>query len=260
MSLKIGIVCFLSSMAFGQFGHVSWKVEGDTAIMTLSSPFTSSGAPTTGAPYSGERVTEHLQILADGTRITQTPNSEKIWRDSEGRTRTERLLGRDPNVANSTGFPLVEVRDPVAGFLYILDDQHKVAHRYALTAPVRHQTPKEAPSGAQAAAKPAPQWTAEKLGSQTMEGLVVEGNKSTRTIPVGEIGNDRPIATSNESWFSRELKEMVLTKSFDPQYGENTVRLTISSRSEPDPSLFAVPSGYSVVDEKDSITMSLKRQ
>jgi hypothetical protein len=38
-----------------------------------------------------------------------------------------------------------------------------------------------------------PQMTAEKLASQTIEGVLVEGTRQTTTWPVGAQGNDRAI-------------------------------------------------------------------
>src|SRR5260370_25729649 len=56
--------------------------------------------------------------------------ARKVWRDAEGRTRSERPLGMGPNQAS---MPLiVEITDPVAGFKYTLDTQNKVAHRQAM--------------------------------------------------------------------------------------------------------------------------------
>src|SRR5260370_26422859 len=56
--------------------------------------------------------------------------ARKVWRDAEGRTRSERPLGMGPNQAS---MPLiVEITAPVAGFKYTLDTQNKVAHRQAM--------------------------------------------------------------------------------------------------------------------------------
>jgi hypothetical protein len=86
----------------------------------------------------------------------------------------------------------------------------------------------------------------EQLGSQTIEGVVAEGARVTFTIPAGKIGNDRPIVTVNERWYSPELQTVVLSKNSDPRMGETTYRLTNIDRSEPDPSLFQVPADYTV--------------
>src|SRR5215510_12425061 len=88
----------------------------------------------------------------------------------------------------------------------------------------------------------------EQLGTQTIEGLAAEGTRVTFTIPAGKIGNERPIVTVNERWYSPELQAVVMSKNSDPRMGETTYRLTNIVRSEPDPSLFQVPSDYTVKD------------
>ncbi len=88
--------------------------------------------------------------------------------------------------------------------------------------------------------------TSENLGSQIMEGVQVTGLRTTRTIAVGKIGNDRPITIVTEVWTSPELKTIVLSKRSDPRMGEQTFKLTNIQRSEPDPSLFTVPSDFTI--------------
>jgi hypothetical protein len=90
--------------------------------------------------------------------------------------------------------------------------------------------------------------TTEDLGSQTMQGITVTGTRTTRTIPKGQIGNDAPITIVTEVWTSPELRTVVYSKRTDPRMGEQTFQLTNISRSEPDPSLFTVPSGFTVRD------------
>jgi len=78
---------------------------------------------TRGAPYSGETVTESVQVLADGNRISRRFVS-RIYRDSQGRTRREQL---DPN--GSGNVISVSISDPVAESSYVLDPQAKMAYR-----------------------------------------------------------------------------------------------------------------------------------
>lgn len=92
------------------------------------------------------------------------------------------------------------------------------------------------------------QATTEDLGSQTMQGVTVTGVRTTRTIPAGQIGNDKPISIVTEVWTSPELNTIVYSKRTDPRMGEQTFQLTNITRSEPDPSLFTVPSDFKVVD------------
>ncbi len=89
----------------------------------------------------------------------------------------------------------------------------------------------------------------EQLGIQNFEGIDAEGTRSITTIPAGAIGNERPIEIVYERWYSNELQLVVMSKHSDPRSGEQTYRLTNITRSEPDPSLFSLPTGYKVILE-----------
>ena len=77
-----------------------------------------------------------------------------------------------------------------------------------------------------------------------MEGVLVNGVRTTRTIPAGQIGNDKPISIVTEVWTSPDLKTIVYSKRSDPRMGEQTFQLTNIVRAEPDASLFTVPAGF----------------
>jgi hypothetical protein len=88
----------------------------------------------------------------------------------------------------------------------------------------------------------------EQLGTTFMEGVAVEGTRSTTTIPAGEIGNEQPIVIVSERWMSPDLKVLVMSKQSDPRFGETTYRLTNLTRSEPSPQLFEIPADFKVID------------
>ena len=99
----------------------------------------------------------------------------------------------------------------------------------------------------------------EDLGSQTMQGVTVTGTRTTHTIPKGQIGNDAPISIVTEVWTSPELQTVVYSKRTDPRMGEQTFQLTNITRSEPDPSLFTVPAGFTVTDGPQPIVYRMKQ-
>jgi hypothetical protein len=222
----------------------------------------------TGAPYSGELVTEQVQTLSDGTHIMHKSQPSKHYRDSLGRTRTERPMF--PNAFNAPAAmaaapTMIEITDPVAQFRYTLDTANKVAHRQALPAvPTARAGAMSAGSAAGPGAE-APQYAAnaqrtaaetvrpemkhESLGIRTIEGVEATGTRNTTTWPVGALGNDRPISRVAEIWMATQLKVMVLSKSLDPRFGEDTTTLTNINLGEPAMSLFQPPPDYSVVDE-----------
>jgi hypothetical protein len=73
-----------------------------------------------GAPYSAEAVTETLQVLGDGNRISRK-SVTRIYRDSEGRTRRENLANGEVVAVN--------ISDPVGESQYTLNPATKTASR-----------------------------------------------------------------------------------------------------------------------------------
>ena len=86
-----------------------------------------------------------------------------------------------------------------------------------------------------------------------MEGVTVTGTRTTRTIPAGQIGNERPLSIVTEVWTSPELKTVIYSKRSDPRMGDQTFQLTNIVRAEPDPSLFIVPSDFKIEDSPGPI-------
>jgi len=84
------------------------------------------------------------------------------------------------------------------------------------------------------------------LEHKTIEGVAVEGRKTTTVIPAGQIGNEQPITITSEEWRSPELGLLVLTRHSDPRSGESIYKLQNIIRAEPDQSLFVVPADYTV--------------
>jgi hypothetical protein len=72
--------------------------------------------------------------------------------------------------------------------------------------------------------------------------------RTTRTIPAGEIGNEKPISIVNEVWTSPDLKTIVYSKRSDPRMGEQTFKLTNIVLAEPAASLFTVPPDFKLAD------------
>ncbi len=90
----------------------------------------------------------------------------------------------------------------------------------------------------------------DSLGKQPVEGVMSEGSRMTRTIEAGSIGNDRPIQTVSERWYSPELQTTMMSKSSDPRSGDQVFRLTNVHRGEPGAYLFQPPAGYQINDRK----------
>jgi len=82
------------------------------------------------------------------------------------------------------------------------------------------------------------------LAAKEFEGVKAEGKATTWTIPAGQIGNQKPIQVSSESWYSPDLQVTVYSRYSDPRTGESTYRLAGLKRAEPGGDLFKVPEDY----------------
>ncbi len=267
--LVISVPITLCSAAFGQISSSSrFDQNGNyTLTATVNSGFPGTTAIMAGAPYSGEEVAQTTQILADGTRVTRPQASVRMWRDSAGRTRTER-----PFMPIATGaftleaMPyLTEIFDPVAGYRFYLDSTNRVAHRCKLAGnltTIQLQLRSSSSVGsrimnAKRIGADNPEITTESLGTKAIEGISAEGLRTTTVYPVGAMGNDRPIVTTSETWYSYDLGVMLFSKNADPRSGETIHGLINTSRAEPDPSLFQVPQDYRLIDEDGSFTITI---
>ena len=205
-----------------------------------------SGKTVTGAPFTASFSTETTQVLADGNQI-QRSTTGSLARDSQGRTRRDTTLPAiGPWAASGQPAPKFSfINDPVAGAQYTLDENRKVAHKMSAEVHEGHVFNRRA-LGATFADEQQKETTTTSLGTQTINGVSATGTLFTRTIPAGEIGNQRPIVITIEKWHSAELQETVMTKRNDPRMGETVFQLTNVQRTEPAAALFQVPPDYTV--------------
>ena len=271
MKRTLILILAASFCAFAQEGgNVMYQSAGPAGAIAWGSFEKGSTAPVKSAPYSATINNESIQTLADGNRIVQT-STGTVLRDSQGRTRQDAALPAIGNLSAASATHLVFIQDPVAGTSYTLNLTDKTAWKNPTLAAGKGAPGASVGSGTffihtEGGMPPLPppppmlaetkrlagdeqtEANTESLGSQTMEGVAVNGVRTARTIPAGQVGNDRPISIVTEVWTSTDLKTIVSSKRNDPRIGEQTFRLTNIVRAEPDPSLFAVPSDFKIID------------
>lgn len=196
----------------------------------------------TGAPFSAQAVTETKQTLSNGNVIDRQETST-IYRDSAGRTRIDRSL-KMIGPWTSSGAPpeITTIRDPIAGFSYILNQAKKTAIQMPI--PPARTGPMRKPVNGQR--QTAWQRTTQSLGTKMVNGVEAEGTQTTVVIPAGSIGNQQAITTVSQRWYSPELQIDVMTERNDPRFGDTTYQLTNIQQADPSPSLFQVPSDYTL--------------
>ncbi len=191
-------------------------------------------ATVAGAPYSGVESTQMQQTLQNGNQISRQEQA-KVYRDSQGRVRTERT---NTPPGSTTPHTRITIMDPVASVIYELNPDSKTYFKMAVTAPPNPPTapPKREPAVGDV--------QTQDLGTQSVNGLAATGTRTTHTIPAGAIGNQQAIQIVREVWTSTALKVPVSIKTTDPRFGTTTFQLTGVVQSEPDAALFQVPSDY----------------
>jgi hypothetical protein len=257
---------------------------GPVAGVAMGGIMKGTTPPIKGAPFSATITNESVQTLADGNRIVQSSTGGTA-RDSQGRTRQDFALPAIGNLSAAEAPRLVFIQDPVAQTSYTLNLADKTAQKIPmpplppgrgawLDGATTFSVQTEA-STAIGVAGPTPvtegpiagsmtfhkllppdeqaQVTTEDLGTQTIEGVVANGVRTTRTISAGQIGNDKPIVIVTEVWTSPDLKTIISSKRIDPRMGEQTFKLTNLVRAEPDASLFAVPPDFKLIEAPQHI-------
>lgn len=240
---------------------------------------TTASAAVKNAPFSADVVTLYDRAVDNGNHIHRETRG-KVFRDSQGRMRTDSEI---PLVQpGAEKFEHVTINDPVQKVIINLNPKTKTAMIFHLAqgvgptaigmgnvagAPV-NLAPKTAEQ------KPTPgvistskmgaqlyttsvQTRTEALGSKIIEGVNATGTRTTRIIDAGSQGNDKPIVSVSDTWFSPELKMVVLTETDDGQSGHSSTKLVNITRTEPVAQLFQVPSDYTV-KETEPATASVK--
>src|SRR5579862_3343351 len=86
------------------------------------------------------------------------------------------------------------------------------------------------------------------LGHKLIRGLNATGTRTIRTIPSGVLGNEKPIISTMERWFSPDLGVPIQITQKSSIGGDLTLTLEQVIRAEPDPALFATPADYTRQD------------
>jgi hypothetical protein len=202
--------------------------------------------PKPGAPFSLTLATEWTRLLGNGGTFTLV-NRRRVVRDQEGRIYQERwvLVPKDGKIKSR--MDIFQITDPHQHTWYNCDVAHKICdlYRYSLTTGQQYP-PAIGSSG------PLPNGNGfrshEDLGTSTTQGLETHGYRESTTINPGVLGNDKPMVTTREFWYSPQLAFNLLSTVVTPQSGKQVFTAEDLSTSEPDATFFDVPTDYKIVD------------
>jgi hypothetical protein len=262
---------FSSSMtSSGSRGTVSSSGTGNQTTFTYNYPPGETVFATANAPYSGHMSSQTVRTLQNGVHLNMQMNDQPmIYRDSLGRTRTDATMSQGPMIARAAANfkpriqRLPEISDPIAGFRYVIDDANRVAHRISI-----RMSQNQAGTRAGLVSRPTAQaiphimengvaTSSESLGTQSMFGITVTGQRTTTTYPPGTYqGNAGPLTSVSETWRSNQYGLTLLSKNIQPDGSESTTAIKDFGAAEPAQTLFMVPAGYQIVDETGQFTIT----
>ena len=229
-------------------GVISGRIDGSTTgTLVVGTSFDAGPGSMKGAPFSADVVTETNRQLADGNRIHKETHG-KMFRDSEGRTRTENEI----QIPMGQSHEHILIFDPVEKISISLDVRNKTAIVNHFQRPTQApEVPRQAAPATAPLAPKRPDFKSESLGVRQIEGFNANGIRRTRTVAAGETGNEKPLVTVTEIWTSTELHVALLRTTDDPLNGQTTRKLVNIQTGEPDPLLFQVPPDYTVKDNSE---------
>jgi hypothetical protein len=247
-------------------GSSNGTVRVETMTGTVGSIMGNLPNEAFGQPFSADTVGETDQFLADGNHIHRETHG-KIFRDSQGRTRTETEIERFG--IGSEPLVRIMINDPVEGRFIVLDPQTKTAVINSFRKPALDSDsgtltkPTKTGPGKPTATSQAPGLSAavgqvqggligmsdrstQDLGTTTIEGFTTKGMRIVYTTPAGAMGNDKPMTSSSERWYSSDLKMALLTIYESPESGKHVTKLLNIHTGDPDPLLFQAPADFTV--------------
>jgi hypothetical protein len=235
--LPLLAISLLSGLAAHAQDTAGIPVCPPAAANTAARPIPDNVRLVTGAPYSAYGTSETVTTSPGGGKVVRQ-NSVRVWRDSDGRTRSEYDLtsigGPTPVEINSR---LTVIDDPAARERYMLQPDGRV-----VTLPIAPCRAAHEPDITVGPPRPAglPLRVSQpvKLGERQVDGEILTGSRVEATIPAGAMGNEQPVKMSAEQWYGKDLQVVVEATYRDPRTGETRYKLREIQRDEPDASLF----------------------
>ncbi len=202
--------------------------------------------PVANAPFTLTLSTEWSHPLPNGGSMTLA-NQRHIARDGRGRIYQERWVLVPKGSRMKSQMNVVQIMDPELHTLHNCFVFQKTCElvTYRLLSGTTYK-----PNIGVAGPLPENSGTreVENLGVASTAGADTTGYRITTTINPGVLGNDRPMVTTREFWYSPQLHLSLHSVVDDPQTGRQQFTVSDLTTSEPDPRLFELPAGYKVVD------------
>lgn len=195
------------------------------------------------APFTATLSTEWDRTYSDGTTIT-LKSRRLIARDKSGRIFQERRLLVPEDGQSESAIMRTEISDPQQHVVYFCFERERECQLrdFAAVGPMGPAGGSFEPKGGAA--------EMHEMGEQNIAGVETKGWQGSVVIPARTIGNDSPILTKREYWYSSKLGFNLRSIRQDPRFGVEKFEVTELTLGEPDPKLFEPTNGFAIVDTR----------
>jgi hypothetical protein len=203
--------------------------------------------PFPNAPFSGVIQVQRTFVDKDGN-VSNYKTMRNIGRDTQGRIFNEVRTLEPLSFAGQPDVRGILIYDPQTRTSTHLNPQ---AHTF--TTGTVNRPPETVPPALLYASPTGtnlpqnPYLKEEDLGVHEIDGVSAHGVRETQIIPA-DTSSTREIQVTDEYWYSPDLRINLIIRHNDPRTGSVTMTVTQITRTDPDPSRFQIPEGYTPAD------------
>jgi len=205
--------------------------------------------PKPGAPFTLQLAAEWTRTMMNGGGTYTLANQRRIVRDGRGRIYQERWILAPKGGAVKSTMNVFQITDPEQHTWYNCEPSTKTCELLTY-----HLTAEQVYLPAITKTGPMPNGNGtllhEDLGTATIESVETHGYRETQTLNPGVMGNDAPMVTVREFWYSPDLGLNLKSTVDSPFSGKQVFTVKDLTLGEPEATLFLVPDDYKVVDHR----------
>ena len=204
--------------------------------------------PFPNAPFSGVIQVQRTFVDKDGN-VSNYKTMRQIGRDTQGRIFNEVRTLEPLSLAGTPDVRGILIYDPQTRTSTHLDPK---AHTF--TTGTVNRPPETVPPALLYASPTGtnlpqnPYLKEEDLGVHEIDGVSAHGVRETQIIPADTSSGTREIQVTDEFWYSPDLRINLIIRHNDPRTGSVTMTVAKITRTDPDPSRFQIPEGYTPAD------------
>ena len=204
--------------------------------------------PFPNAPFSGVIQVQRTFVDKDGN-VSSYKTMREIGRDTQGRIFNEIRTLEPLSFSGQPDVRGILIYDPQTRTSTHLDPK---AHTF--TTGTVNRPPETVPPALLYASPtgtnlpPNPYLKEEDLGVHEIDGVSAHGVRETQIIPADTSSAGREFQVTDEFWYSPDLRINLIIRHNDPRTGSVAMTVTHITRTDPDPSRFQIPEGYTPAD------------